>query len=234
MNRNHPVNVLITKYFLLPTKFMYTTLTIGRSHWLLPLSLSLLFFSCTESLSEVVLKRQMIEALVQNPKQKQTYIYEEEGEEIEEELQWSQIELKNDNWAYLEVYNQFLTETGQQEYNLYEFHFDPHNVGARFPILEYELRVFQDSAWFALTNELQASLDSVLTLEGDKLYRLLGYAHIGDPAPGHIRYWSPEYGTVLTWYGENRFFELHKAYPGLDPTRLRLLKGLAFQDIKKQ
>ncbi|MFK7920552.1 MAG: hypothetical protein AB8H47_01285 [Bacteroidia bacterium] len=194
----------------------------------------MLFLSCTETLSDVGLKRQTIEALVQSSQQKQTYIYEEEGEEIEEEQQWSQIDRQNGNWAYLEVYNQFLTESGQQEYNLYEFQFDPHNVGARFPILEYELRIYQDSAWFALTNELEASLDSVLIHEVDTLYRLLGYAHKGDPAPGHMRYWSPEYGTVLTWYGESRYFELHKAYQGLDPARLTLLKGLAFQDTQKQ
>ncbi|MEL7532014.1 MAG: hypothetical protein AAFN10_11925 [Bacteroidota bacterium] len=191
-------------------------------------------FSCTETLSEVAQKRKTIEALVQDPKQKQTYLYEEGGKVIEEEVQWSLIEKKNGNWTYLEIYNQFLTETGQQEYNLYEFHFDPHNVGARFPILEYELRVYQDSAWFALTDELQASLDGVLTTKGDTLYRLLGYAHIGDTAPGHIRYWSPDFGTVLTWYGKQDLFKLEKPYLGQDTARLTLLKGLAFQDIEKQ
>ncbi len=213
---------------------MYTTLTIGRGHWLLPLFLSLLLFSCTETLSEVAQKRQTIEALVQNSKQKQSYLYEEAGKVIEEEVQWSLVEKKDGNWTYLEIYNQFLTETGQREYNLYEFHFDPNNVGGRFPILEYELRVYQDSAWFALTDELQASLDGVLSIGEDKLYRIYGYAHVGDAAPGHMRYWSPDYGTVLIWSGNQDFFQLDQPYPGQDTARLTLLKGLAFQDIKQQ
>ncbi|MEL6652600.1 MAG: hypothetical protein AAFQ87_17495 [Bacteroidota bacterium] len=213
---------------------MHTTLTIGRSIWLLPLSLSLFWLSCQEPLSEVAQKREAIQRLIAQPQQQQTYSFSEGEGQTLIETQWSQIERKGPRYVYLEVYSTYTTETGRKEYNLFEFQFEPDNLGARFPILEYELRIDQDSAWFAQPDQLQGSLDGLLISGQDSLFRILGFAHEGDVAPGHMRYWSPTYGNVLVWYGEDRYFELIQPYQGLDTTRLTLLKGIAFQDTQQQ
>ena len=164
---------------------------------------------------------------------RQIYIFEEGGEETSEEQQWSQISWKEASWSYLEIYNQFEREDGQQQFNLFEFRFDPEALGRRFTVLDYELRIQNDSSWFALPTELEAGLDSVLVFDKDTIYRILGYAHKGDTSPGHIRYWSPEYGTLLVWYGKDRFFELIDPYPGLNKNRINQLTDLIRQDIFK-
>ena len=67
-----------------------------------------------------------------------------------------------------------------------------------------------------------------------EVYLLHGFAHVGDPEPAHHKYWNPELGTILIWFGEDRFFELIQTGEKNTQATLDALKKVIKQRIEKQ
>lgn len=187
--------------------------------------------------SSVQQKARLIAHLVEDAQQVAEYQFRDGTETQPIEQQWSVIESDHGIWHYTEIFSVFRRPDGNLDYGLLEMSFDANDTLNRFKVLEYQLLQSEDSSWYTSPTVRQGKLIARLTYEFQgksyKLYGMEGYAHANDPQPGHLKYWSPELGTVLIWFGEERFFELVKVGGGEKEGLLRQALSTAIANLKE-
>ncbi|WNJ19790.1 hypothetical protein [Pontibacter sp. G13] len=104
-----------------------------------------------------------------------------------------------------EVYNVYRDQSGGTEYYVQELKLDLTDFENRQEAIDYQFKVTPDTAFMVLADPYEVQIDRKMTLPVDtdsmEIYRILGFAHLGDPKPGHHKYWSPILGNVVIWYG---------------------------------
>lgn len=141
----------------------------------------------------------------------------------------SRVEIRYDSarhcWQHREVYHRFRSQHTGTEYYIYECCIAPGDT-ARRPFLDYRVVVRGDTAYVTDLDRLEFQLAERLDLGPEypdlEVYRLFGFAHAGDPDPGHYKYWSPQTGTLLIWFGQGTTYELTAA-PGWKAAELQAL-----------
>lgn len=146
--------------------------------------------------------------------------YSEDGNNPEEEEQWTRIQQGEhpSQFTNTEVYNTFQINEEETEYYVQQFSLDLADSLNRFLVRDFQFLKSKDSTHLISNTEYEGKLvgQEIYQINEKEvtLFKILGYAHIGDPEPSHHKYWHPEIGTVLIWYGEERFFELiSPSYP---------------------
>ncbi|MEL6853238.1 MAG: hypothetical protein AAFP92_32305, partial [Bacteroidota bacterium] len=154
--------------------------------------------------------------------QARTYEQKTNGESnLTEEIKIFLQALDQKRFRHFELYNTFQGEgaAATKEYYLSEMELDLTQMGTRQDLINYQVLESPDSSWFSGLEALEVEITEEQHLQlGDQAYtwyELKGYAHAGDDAPGHYKYWSPEFGTLLIWYGHGLTYELEKS--GLKP-----------------
>lgn len=155
------------------------------------------------------------------------------------EKRWVQILPINEgqNYQQVEVYNVYKGSNHEREYYVQELVIDPKDTSSRQPILDYQFVISPDSIYFTSTTPYEFKIvgKQMVSKEGKmyEIYQLFGYAHIGDLTPSHHKYWSPEFGTVLMWFGDDRYFEMIKPEKAAWQSVLEELKGTIKAGIEK-
>lgn len=158
--------------------------------------------------------------LVEQDKGRRLFQYSENGLGQEKEEQWSRVEAGSSEhrFHYTEIYNTYQMDAQTTEYYVQQFSFDGSDTTQRFVVKDFQFVAKGDSFSLSLSKEYEGRVVEELMVEAEgkqvKLYKIFGYAHVADPEPSHHKYWSPEIGSVLIWYGEERFLELvEPSYP---------------------
>ncbi len=151
----------------------------------------------------------------------QTYRYEAEGNKDKADKQWNRI-LAIDSLLFrqLSLTNIFESEGGLKEYYALEMSIDLGDTLHRQSLLDYQFTVDEDTAMMVRADEREIRYTGISV---DGAYLLEGYAHKGNPFPEQYRWWSPESGDLVIWYGEERFFVLQS--PSDEKTQ-ELIEGL--------
>lgn len=165
---------------------------------------------------------------------KRIYQYFEGNQAEESEVQWSRVEqgTSANMFKSTEVYNTYQANAHSKEYYVQQFSFNTQDKESRFPVHDFQFLVNKGSYMLTDSKEYEGQLAEKQQFKiSDRIYvvyKLLGYAHVGDAEASHHKYWSPEFGTLLIWFGEKRFLEMI----GIDnQTSLNICKTL-IQQIK--
>ncbi|MEO0472444.1 MAG: hypothetical protein AAF206_22665 [Bacteroidota bacterium] len=136
------------------------------------------------------------------------------GEEvILEEAQFTQIEQLGDmHYRSLELTNVFHSPNGNDSWTVMEMDLNLQDLKGRQEIRSYEIIEEGDSIRLADADYMEVKLAGVISFpidgKDESIYRFFGYAHIGDPQPGHIKYWHPHFGTIMMSFGNDLRFEM--------------------------
>ncbi|GAB4418988.1 MAG: hypothetical protein OHK0039_30920 [Bacteroidia bacterium] len=132
-----------------------------------------------------------------------------EGTAIREaETQWQRIYATAEaGYRSLEVYNVFVHEDGRREYYVLEFAFDHLDSLRRFDVADYRFVATADTAYLTDADRMEARLRARLVYDTLAVYELWGYAHPGDSLYSQVKYWSPQVGTVMIWFGGEETLE---------------------------
>ncbi|MEM7374289.1 MAG: hypothetical protein AAF587_37185 [Bacteroidota bacterium] len=165
---------------------------------------------------------------------KRIYQYVDGEDRQESEVQWSRIEEdpSTNIFTSTEVYNTYQADADTKEYYVQQFSFNSMDTETRLPVHDFQFSANKGSYILTDSKKYELKLAEKLKLKiRDRIYivyKLLGYAHVGDEEASHHKYWSPEFGTLLIWFGEQRFLEII----GLDnQASLNICKAL-IQQIK--
>ena len=150
-----------------------------------------------------------------NKDESTTYTYHEFRSDTvtTEEKQSVLIEQHSENqFLSTELYNIYQNENGVKEYYVMEMRLDVTDTTQRQQVLDYRLFESADSVFLSGGDVTEILIKDHLTLSAeDKDYEILlfnGYSHLGDPEPVNLRFWSPIFGTLLIWYGNDVTYEL--------------------------
>ena len=130
-----------------------------------------------------------------------------------------------------ELYNIFESENGTKEYYVLEMTLDAKETTQRQKVLDYRLFESPDSVFLANGDVTEILIADHFTLNtSNKDYEVFlfnGYSHEGDPEPVNLRFWSPVFGTLLIWYGDDITYELvSTGNPAEEETLLNLRKQI--------
>lgn len=148
------------------------------------------------------------------------------------EQQWTRIDsVGPGRYRSLEVYNVYEYPDGKQrEFFLLLFTLDLSDTTQRVPVQDLRFRASADTAYYTDRDDQELRLQGGGPLplpDGLPIYALEGYAHAGDPDPGYLRFWSPQAGSVLSWYGRDEIFALEATGdPALDMALPALISAL--------
>lgn len=146
----------------------------------------------------------------------QQYVQIQDTEIAFEQEQWTKIESLDslEGYRHLEVYNVYEAEDGSKEYYVSEFELLLRDTIQRQLISDYQVIVKKDTAYIQLSTEndfrLSQKFEYQIKNKIYKVYKLFGYAHKSDKDPVHYKYWSPDFGTLMIFSGQNESFELKK------------------------
>ena len=178
------------------------------------------FFACKNSkpvqesgLSVEEEKLEKLKALKNNPSSSYTYHEFRSDTVTTEEKQSVLIEQMSDGrYLSTELYNIYVSEDKITEYYVLEMKLDPVDTTQRQKVLDYRLFEAPDSVFLASRDVTEILIRDHFSLHSNhkeyEVFLLNGYSHEGDPDPVNYRFWSPEYGTLLIWYGEDITYEL--------------------------
>lgn len=168
-------------------------------------------------------------------KDQYTFRYIENGQPGKKEF--SRISISGNEqksrYRHLEIYSTYENPQGGKEYYAVEFEIEPSDTLLRKPLNEFQVVHLADTAYRSVHTPTDILLEKIVSVSHEDqdypLFKILGFAHKGDAEPAHHRYWSPQLGTVLLWFGENYAFELMSGPNPKDQTLLNLLKSRALE-----
>jgi len=132
----------------------------------------------------------------------QEYYFEDSGTIQEQEQQWASIrQMENGSWLQLSLVNIFEASPTEKEYYVEEARLNPSD-SSRQRILHFQFIINPDTAYRVTSSNFACRFTGY---QQDGLYLLEGYAHEGDPYVSQYRWWSPQFGDVITWYGNSRY-----------------------------
>jgi hypothetical protein len=170
---------------------------------------------------------------------RRSYRYFEKGNNAKEETQWSVIQADTSQGLFFsgEVYNVFQPDSSSStEYYVLEFAFGGEDQLSRWAVRDLQFVASEEGLRLTQLNEQELRVADQFQYETTAgtfdIYKLEGYAHPEDMEPGHIKFWSPVFGTLLIWYGEDRKLELTKM-EGLDSqaSYRQLIKRLTAEEL---
>lgn len=137
-------------------------------------------------------------------------------------------------YQFTQVYNTYTTPQGQTEHAVLSFALKP-GESIRREVKDMRFVVEGDTAYFTDLSLGEIVQDSIFWLappnQQTPIYRLIGYAHHGDLDPSYHTYWTPAYGTLITWDGADRYIRLMGG-PGINQAKLdEIVEGLARQVV---
>ena len=205
---------------------------------LVPLSILLMFLSCQKGESDP-LRRQLTEIKAMEALGKVSYRQIDGEEVILEEEQFTKIEsLGDQEYRSLELTNVFRSPSGNSSWAVLEMDLDLKDQKNRQQILSYEIAEENDSVRLADANYMEVKLAGVIDFpidgKDETIYRFFGYAHEGDPQPGHIKYWHPQFGTIMMTFGNDLRFEMTNPGDLGDPDLLNKLRFLIREIDRKR
>lgn len=131
----------------------------------------------------------------------QQFYYEDDGIRQDEQSQWTIIRKMNDgSWLHINLINIY-EEEEQTEYYVEEARLIPSDT-TRQKVLDYQFVVNQDTAYMSTSSLLECRFTG---LKIGPFMLLEGYAHEKDPYVSQYRWWAPETGDIITWYGKERY-----------------------------
>ena len=158
--------------------------------------------------------------------QKRSSVYLESGEDPEMYEEWLDV-FPIGKGRYLEtsIYN--IYEQGDnREYYVQLMELDTNSLKKRAS-RDLQFRVTPDTAYPTLADTTffrytgYSRQESFSDTKID-LFLLEGYEHSFDITYGHLKWWAPQLGAVLIWYGEDRYFQLAEWSPSpLNQTELK-------------
>lgn len=154
------------------------------------------------------IKKAMAVAIPQNIRK---YRYEIDGKPQEEDQLWNKVEARDDSiFTQVAITNIFTKGDKQKEYYALEQIVDLRDTTHRQPVIEYQFVVNPDTAYIRVADQKELRYTGI---SYEKIYLLEGFAHKGNPTPEQYRWWSPQFGDVMIWYGERRFLVLSDPLP---------------------
>ncbi|MEZ4774909.1 MAG: hypothetical protein R3D00_17120 [Bacteroidia bacterium] len=166
-----------------------------------------------------------------------TYSYTESGVQGDPEKSKIDIRVSPDSVLYhhREIFSEYNNGRGGEEYSVIEFILNVNDSINRQKYEEYELVAEKDSVYITSVSPFEIMLTQTLMVDYSEkripLYRLDGYAHPGDAEPSHYKFWSPRFGIVMIWYGDETIFELIASPREEDQPLIVAMKQAALETI---
>ncbi|MEZ4827004.1 MAG: hypothetical protein R3C61_12110 [Bacteroidia bacterium] len=166
-----------------------------------------------------------------------TYLYIQNGTSGTPEKSKIEIEDSPEGnfYHHREIFSEYKNGRGGFEYSVIEFIIDVSDSLNRQKYEEYELVDDRDSVYISSVSPFEFLMTGKVNVNYSgkiyPIYRLDGYAHPGDPEPSHYKFWSPEFGIVLIWYGDGVLFELMESPHLTDPQLILAIKDAAIANL---
>jgi hypothetical protein len=127
-----------------------------------------------------------------------------------EEPQWTRLTaLDGQRYHSQEVYNLYVDAQGRTEYFVQEFTVDLSDTLGRREVRDYRFRTTADTAYYTnLSTPGLRVLGRWATIAGLPIYEMQGFEYLDSPDHGQLKYWTPEVGTILQYFGQGETFEL--------------------------
>ncbi|MDX1907868.1 MAG: hypothetical protein SF053_12615 [Bacteroidia bacterium] len=166
-----------------------------------------------------------------DPSYVRTYTFTDGNQPVRTEVTWLRLD-PGQRIRQREVYHVFDSRAlDTREYYVTEMRLDLQDTVSRQLFLDFRIVADRDTARVVIADRQEVRVNRIDTLvvggESEVVARLLGYAHEGDDRPGHHKYWSPRYGTLLVWYGNGTRLTLTDAPPAQRDQALALVAAVS-------
>jgi len=148
-----------------------------------------------------------------------------EGEPQQQERQWTAITQRGpQRYHSLEVYNVYVDAQQRTEYFVQEFSVDLGDTTNRVEVRDYRFLATPDTAYYTdITQRGLRVRDRWTETDSLTVYEMEGFEYLDSPDHGQLKYWTPQVGTILQYFGQGETFELiETGSPTLDRTLVPL------------
>lgn len=176
--------------------------------------------------------RPMRQSLTLAETQAPAYEYQVLNDGVPEEgtvAQWTEIEaISQQRYHCLEVYDVYAYDEGYRDYAVLEYTLDLGDTASQVAVLDYRFRADADTAYYTDLARRGAKLRRLAfdTL-GHPVYELGSYEYYDTPELSRLTYWTPAWGAILIYGGNQQTFELVALPEGEDQATLDQLRQRA-------
>lgn len=138
-------------------------------------------------------------------------------------------EMGQERYKQYEVYSEFETASGVKQVAMLETELDLNDTLLRNAVRDNRFEISDTSVRLIRFDKSELSLQEVHEIAVEdtvyQVFNFYGFAHDGDPIPSHRVFWTRAYGTVFSWYGEQRTNELVGRRPPQDAATILALRN---------